>query len=75
MRVLREFESHRFRQDTFSHSLKQSLNPALRIALAGFLLLKQSQIDSEKRSLLLLHLLLQGNLLAEYNNKRAQTWQ
>ncbi|TNC99153.1 MAG: hypothetical protein FD121_391 [Gallionellaceae bacterium] len=41
MRVLREFESHRLRQNNVLISLKKSAKPALRIAFAGFLLSKQ----------------------------------
>lgn len=56
------------RQNTLSISLKQSLKPALRIALAGFLLPERYQAISTKLTLLLLYLLLQGNLLAKYHN-------
>ncbi len=74
MRVLREFESHSFRQNTLLTSLKQSLKPALSIALAGFLLPKRYQAVSAKLYFLLVNLLVYGNLLLSFYQHGAKSW-
>ena len=74
MKVLREFESHRFRQLHVSSSLKQSLKPAQQKALAGFLLLKRYQVESVKLCFLLVNLLVYGNLLQSFYQHVAKSW-
>jgi hypothetical protein len=57
MRVLREFESHSFRQNSLSPHLNKPQKPALHIALAGFLLLKRYQAASMNLYFLLVNML------------------
>ena len=68
----RGFESHPLRQYKVSTSLKKSLKPALRIALAGFLTPKLYQAFSAKLIFLLSHLLLQGSLFEKCDNTGAK---
>ena len=74
MRVLREFESHSFRQNLFSTSLNKSIKPSLRIALEGFLLPKRYQVVSAKLGFLLVNLLVYDNLLLSFYQRGAKSW-